>query len=72
MRTITVRPGTKLEQLLKFADLVSTGGEAKLEIQNEQVRVNNKVETRRGYKLKDGDIVDVAGSTVKVLIEGGA
>ncbi|HHX66546.1 MAG: S4 domain-containing protein YaaA [Miniphocaeibacter sp.] len=51
----------KLEQLLKLANLVSSGGLAKELIQNEEVKVNGEIETRRGKKLRKGDIVEYNG-----------
>lgn len=47
----------KLQDLLKLADLVSTGGEAKLRILDGEVKVNGEVCTQRGKKLRPGDIV---------------
>jgi ribosome-associated protein len=49
----------KLDQFLKLAGLVETGGEAKQLIQTGQVMVNGAIETRRGRKLYHGDIVVV-------------
>ncbi len=69
MQSIVVHPGTRLEQLLKFAGLVSTGGEAKIRIQEGEALVNNRVEKRRGYKLKEGDVVTVGDETIKVTIK---
>ena len=45
----------KLQDLLKFASLVSTGGEAKQLILDEQVTVNGEVCTMRGKKMRPGD-----------------
>ena len=50
----------KLDSLLKLANLVMSGGEAKLLIMEGLVRVNGEVETRRGRKLYSGDRVEVA------------
>jgi len=50
----------KLDSLLKLANLVMSGGEAKLLIMDGQVKVNGEVETRRGRKLYPGDRVEVA------------
>ena len=47
----------KLQDLLKLADLVSTGGEAKLRILDGEVKVNGEVCMQRGKKLRPGDIV---------------
>ena len=41
----------KLEQFLKLIDLVSSGGEAKLFILDNDILVNNIIEKRRGRKL---------------------
>ncbi|MDO4792736.1 MAG: S4 domain-containing protein YaaA [Filifactor alocis] len=56
----------KLDQLLKLSNLVSTGGEAKLRVMSEEVRVNGEVETRRGRKLRSGDRVELDGEVVVV------
>lgn len=49
----------RLDQFLKVANLVGSGGEAKLLIQDGQVMVNGEAETRRGRKLQAGDTVQV-------------
>lgn len=45
----------KLEALLKFAGLTTTGGEAKERIQAGEVQVNGQICTQRGKKLQPGD-----------------
>jgi len=57
----------KLDQLLKLADIASSGGEAKILIQEGTVKVNGNIETQRGKKIKSGDIVEFKGKSVKVL-----
>ena len=47
----------KLQYLLKLANLVGTGGEAKIVIQNGDVSVNGEVCTMRGKKIRPGDKV---------------
>ena len=47
----------KLDQFLKLADLVGSGGEAKHIIRSGLVQVNGIEETRRGRKLRNGDVV---------------
>lgn len=47
----------KLQDLLKFAGLVETGGEAKALIQDRQVYVNGEACTQRGKKIRPGDDV---------------
>jgi ribosome-associated protein len=53
----------KLDQFLKQMQAVSTGGQAKLIIQDGEVSVNGEVETRRGRKLVTGDRVFLDGQT---------
>lgn len=57
----------KLGQALKLADLVDSGVEAKLVIQDGQVMVNGETEYQRGKKLHDGDIIKFEGSQVKIV-----
>ena len=47
----------KLDQFLKWHNLVSSGGEAKIFIKSGQVLVNGQIEKRRGRKLIKGDKV---------------
>ena len=71
MEEIKIKTETiKLDQFLKWANIVSTGGEAKALIQAGGVRVNNKIEKRRGLKLKDGDLVNVEGLDETLKVSG--
>lgn len=56
----------KLEQLMKFASLVQTGGEAKMLISQELVLVNGEICTQRGKKIRPGDEVEFDGEIYKV------
>lgn len=56
----------KLGQLLKAADMVQTGGEAKELILDGQVTVNGEIETRRGKKIFPGDVVACLGRELTV------
>ena len=47
----------KLDQFLKWKNLASSVGEAKIFIKSGSVKVNGVIETRRGRKLKRGDII---------------
>ena len=47
----------KLDQFLKWNNLVSSGGEAKNFKKWGHVKVNGVIETRRGRKLNKGDKV---------------
>jgi ribosome-associated protein len=66
-RDVPIREETiRLGQLLKLAGLADSGGEARELVQDGAARVNGEVETRRGRQLQRGDVVDVAGDTVRV------
>lgn len=59
----------KLGQALKLANLVSSGVEAKIVIQDGLVKVNGEVDTRRGRKLYPQDVFEFEGHEVTVLAE---
>ncbi len=61
-----VPPGITLGQALKAASIAGTGGEAKILVQTGEVRVNGEVETRRGRKLREGDVVEVGEERLEV------
>ncbi|NLA78466.1 MAG: S4 domain-containing protein YaaA [Erysipelothrix sp.] len=48
-----------LGQLLKKEGLIAAGGETRFFIENNLIKVNNELETRRGKKLFDGDVVEI-------------
>ena len=56
----------KLGQLMKAANLVSNGADAKILIQDGQVLVNGEVCEMRGKKIVRGDVVSFDGQTVTV------
>lgn len=56
----------KLGQALKAAGLVSSGVEAKIVIQDGQVKVNGQIEIQRGKKIIDGDIIEFENKQVKI------
>ena len=56
----------RLGQALKAAGLVGSGVDAKNVILDGLVYVNDEIETRRGRKLYDGDIVSFDGETIKI------
>lgn len=49
----------KLDQFLKFANIVSSGGEARFWIQENPIQVNGEPENRRGRKLRPGDVIRI-------------
>lgn len=59
----------KLDQFLKLAQVVQSGGEAKHLIQSGAVQVNGQIETRRGRKLRHGDVVVVEGEELVVQVQ---
>ena len=65
IQTKTIR----LSQLLKLANVVQDGAEAKFLISSSEVMVNGVVETRRGRKLKHGDTVQFAGGTYEIVAD---
>ena len=58
----------KLQELLKFAGAVETGGDAKLIIQEGRITVNGAVCTMRGKKLRPGDKACIDGETELVVV----
>ncbi|BAK97201.1 hypothetical protein OBV_00030 [Oscillibacter valericigenes Sjm18-20] len=62
MKTIIINTEyVKLQDLLKLANLVSSGGEAKERIQAGEVMVNGEICTQRGKKLRPGDVARIDG-----------
>ena len=57
----------KLDQLLKWANFTSSGSEAKIFIQDGRVKVNGEIETRRGKKIYEKDIVEF--NNEKIIIK---
>ena len=56
----------KLDSLLKFANLVETGGIAKEIILEGRVKVNGETCTMRGKKIREGDVVTVEDYEITV------
>ena len=70
MEEISLREGDeyiKLGQLLKKANMMSSGVHAKMVILDGLVSVNGEVELRRGKKIYPGDVVTFEGESVKVV-----
>ena len=73
MKTIIITTEfIKLQDLLKFANLVETGGEAKEQVQAGEVTVNGEVCTMRGKKIRPGDDVCFQGEHYTVAYEARA
>ncbi|MBQ3542335.1 MAG: RNA-binding S4 domain-containing protein [Oscillospiraceae bacterium] len=58
----------KLQDAMKYANIVYSGGEAKQLILDEQVLVNGEVCTMRGKKLRPGDRFTFQGQTYLIAI----
>ena len=68
METIRLRDEfIKLGQAIKAVGFVESGVEAKEVIQDGLVFVKGEMETRRGRKLYDGDIVEFDGEKIEIL-----
>jgi ribosome-associated protein len=57
----------RLGQLLKLADVVDSGGEARDYLEYEQVLVNGERETRRGRQLSYGDVVTLTDAVLEIV-----
>ncbi|MBQ6334568.1 MAG: S4 domain-containing protein YaaA [Erysipelotrichaceae bacterium] len=55
-----------LGQFLKLADIISSGGEAKLFLKGNEVLVNDEKDDRRGRKLYKGDLIKTAGKVYEI------
>ncbi|MBP2471724.1 ribosome-associated protein [Crossiella equi] len=71
IRTVEIRDDMiRLGQFLKLAGLAEDGGDAKSLIEDHEVTVNGRVETRRGAQLHDGDVVAVGEDKARVVTPG--
>lgn len=59
----------KLQDLMKFGNMVSTGGEAKVMILDGQVKVDGEVCLMRGKKIRPGNVVEFDGGIYTVAYE---
>jgi ribosome-associated protein len=55
-----------LGNFVKLAGAANSGGGAKALVQAGRVKVNGAVETRRGHKLRVGDVVEVGDERYEV------
>jgi ribosome-associated protein len=58
----------ELSQLLKAANVCSTGGEAKMLIQEGRVKVDGQPESRKGCKIRPGQVVELDDVQIHVNI----
>ena len=59
----------ELYKILKFENMVQSGGEAKFVIAEGLVRVNGEVETRKSKKIFSGDIIEFEEETIRIIIK---
>ncbi len=60
---------TELYKILKFENMVESGGEAKMVISQGLVRVNGEVETRKRRKIVAGDEIEYEKERIKIQRE---
>lgn len=63
--TINYEP-VELYKVLKFENMVASGGEAKMVIADQLVSVNGTIETRKRCKLKSGDTIQFNGESIQL------
>ena len=66
------RDYVELKQLLKLADLVTSGGEAKMVISEGLVRVDGEVELRKACKIRAGQQVQFGDTVINVIADSDA
>ena len=70
MEEITIfTPVIKLDQLVKFAGLAETGARAKILIDLGEFNVNGECCTKRGKKIKPGNVIEDKGTKYTVVYD---
>ena len=64
---ITQEP-VELYKILKFEGMTSSGGEAKLVIEQGQVKVNGSIETRKRKKIVSDDIIEFNNEKIHIKL----
>ncbi len=67
LQVVLTQEPTELCKILKFENLVMSGGEAKQFIAQGLVRVNNEVETRKRRKIYSGDTIEFNGILLEMI-----
>ncbi len=68
MKQIKIKPPyIKLGQLLKFIDIIDSGGSEKEYLENHNILVNGELEKRRGRKLYNQDIVIINNEEYQLI-----
>lgn len=66
---ITEEP-VELYKIIKFENMVNSGGEAKYVISQGRVVVNGEVETRKRKKIFSGDIIQFKDEKLRIKVKG--
>jgi ribosome-associated protein len=56
----------ELIKMLKLLRIASSGGEAKMMVENGEVMLNGNPESRKRAKLRPGDVVQIFGKTITI------
>mgnify|MGYP003294482190 CR=1 FL=1 len=56
-----------LGQFLKLADVIESGGEAKMFLAQNQVLIDGEFDNRRGRKLRGGEILEINGEKFEIV-----
>ena len=59
----------ELYKILKFNNMVDSGGEAKYVISEGRVTVNGQVETRKRKKIVSGDVIEFQEKKIRVQLK---
>ena len=65
----TTEEPIELYKILKFENMVNSGGEAKYVISEGQVTVNGEVETRKRKKIFSGDIIEFKDEKIRIKVK---
>jgi ribosome-associated protein len=56
----------ELIKLLKLLRIAGSGGEAKMMVENGEVKLNGQPESRKRAKLRPGDVVEIFGDKIRI------
>lgn len=60
----------KLDQFLKLSNIIGAGGEARFFIEENKILVNDELESRRGKKLRNDDIIKIKNMEYRIVQNG--
>ena len=55
-----------LGQFLKLADIIESGGEAKMFLAENEVQIDGVIDQRRGRKLRGGEVIEILGQDYEI------